>query len=118
MVGRTKQAVNRPNPFSRALGAAITTAEREHARTELDVYRKWFADHIIREDPDTVSSAIMVLPVGSTKPDYRDVLSGPFQARLGVDELTMGSWLGIPELVLPGNLYSRCACRLPLTSSS
>lgn len=47
------------------------------------------------------NSAIAVLPVLSTKPDYRDVLSGPFQPRHGVDELTFVSWLGVPELVLP-----------------
>lgn len=65
-------------------------------------YREWITGSLLSNDPKSDLSGIVVLPVLSTKPDYRDVLSGPFQARLGVDTITFGSWLGAPELVLPG----------------
>jgi hypothetical protein len=71
----------------------------------LKTYREWITGSLLSNDAESDLSGIVVLPVLSTKPDYRDVLSGPFQARLGVDTITFGSWLGIPELVLPGKAW-------------
>ena len=85
----------------RALGEGISAEDRKQAMHELEIYREWIRKYVFPTDSDSDSSAVIVLPVLSTKPDYRDVLSGPFQARLGVDEITFGSWLGVPELVLP-----------------
>ena len=85
----------------RNLGKGVAAADRTQAATELEIYRDWIDKNIFPTDVDSENSAIAILPVLSTKPDYRDVLSGPFQARLGVDEITFGSWLGVPELVLP-----------------
>jgi hypothetical protein len=89
----------------RGLGAEIEVEERRQAIHELKIYREWVRNSVFstESDPDSDSSAIIVLPMlrTATKPDYRDVLSGPFESRLGVDEITFGSWLGIPELVLP-----------------
>ena len=102
---------------SRKLGADISAQERSQAAHELEVYRDWIASSVFPTTLDAKSSAIIVLPVGSTEPDYRDVLSGPFQARLGVDEITFGSWLGVPELVLPGIKENHSLCVFTDSSS-
>jgi len=80
----------------------------------LKTYREWITGTLLSNDPESDLSGIVVLPVLSTRPDYRDVLSGPFQARLGVDTITFGSWLGIPELVLPGKARRKNSRALPL----
>lgn len=88
----------------RGLGAGISAAERTEAMHELEIFRNWVEKHVFPTNLNSDSPAILVLPVLSTEPDYRDVLSGPFQARFGVDEISFGSWLGVPELVLPSEL--------------
>lgn len=86
---------------SRGLVEEISATEREQAAIELEVCREWVNEHVFPTKVDSKDSAIAILRVHSTNPDDRDVLSGPFQARLGVEELTFGSWLGFPELILP-----------------
>ena len=47
-------------------------------------------------------STIIVIPQGSTVPDYRDEMTEGMHPRLGPDPNSWGAWLGIPQLVLPG----------------
>lgn len=47
-------------------------------------------------------STIIVIPQGSTIPDYRDEMTEGMKPRVGPDPNSWGAWLGIPQLVLPG----------------
>lgn len=45
----------------------------------------------------------MILPVGPSKPMYRDTYIAP-SARYGIDPLSFGAFLRLPQLVLPSKL--------------
>ena len=53
---------------------------------------------------NATSFAIILLPVLSTRSEYRDVLSGSSQPRIGVEKMATGAWLVLPELVVPRGL--------------
>ncbi|KAI1122276.1 amidase signature domain-containing protein [Nemania abortiva] len=82
------------------LGAEVTKAEREQGLRELQVFRNWVADNVLRGDERCGSNAILVLPVGPGQPVYRDIYIPP-KAREGIDALTLGAFLRIPQVVLP-----------------
>jgi len=49
-------------------GTTVTPQLREEAETQIDIFKAWVCEHVIKAD----SSAIMIIPAGDSKPDYRD----------------------------------------------
>ncbi|GAP85663.2 putative amidase 1 [Rosellinia necatrix] len=90
----------REDHAKRDLGAKVTKTEREQSLGELKVFRNWFADNVFRVDKKYGSNAILVLPIGPGQPVYRDIYIPP-KAREGIDALSLGSFLRIPQIVLP-----------------
>lgn len=86
----------------RNLGAKITTQERSKALEELQIYRKWMTEHFLTFDSSKKGSTIIIIPQGSTDPDYRDEMTEGLNPRIGPDPNSWGAWLGIPQLVIPG----------------
>jgi hypothetical protein len=86
----------------RNLGAKITAEERSEALRELRIYRKWMTEQFLTPHSSIGGSAVIVIPQGSTVPDYRDEMTEGMNPRLGPDPNSWGAWLGIPQLVLPG----------------
>lgn len=62
-------AVSNPQ---REMGASVTEEGVKQSLAEWAVYEKWFNETILREDRDSGSSAVMILPCGSADPKYRD----------------------------------------------
>ncbi|KAH8203220.1 hypothetical protein TruAng_002625 [Truncatella angustata] len=81
-------------------GAEVTTPEAEKSHRELTVLQAWFVREILRPDEASGSTAILVLPVGPEKPDYRDVFILP-APRVGIDALGLAAFLRLPQLVIP-----------------
>ncbi|KAK4443299.1 amidase 1 [Podospora aff. communis PSN243] len=81
-------------------GAGISKAEVEQSYKELKVLQSWFANAVLREDQTSGSSAVLILPVGPTEPNYRDVYRTP-TPRLGIDALSLASFMKMPQLVVP-----------------
>lgn len=94
---------------SRDLGAEVTKAELEQGLDELKVFRDWFADNVLRADEKCGSSAILVLPVGPGQPIYRDIYIPP-KAREGIDALSLGAFLRVPQIVLPSKCIDSGTC--------
>ncbi|KAK5652362.1 hypothetical protein OQA88_10554 [Cercophora sp. LCS_1] len=84
-------------------GAEISVDEVQQSLKELKVLQSWFAKNVLRADESSSSSAILILPVGATEPNYRDVFIDP-TPRLGVDALSLASFMKMPQLVVPSRL--------------
>ncbi|PVH72818.1 amidase signature enzyme [Cadophora sp. DSE1049] len=99
----TPEVVGPHTRFCWNLGAKITTEERNKSLRELQIYREWMTKHFLPPDPEDsgVGSTIIIIPQGSTVPDYRDEMTEGMNARFGPDPNSWGAWLGIPQLVLP-----------------
>ncbi len=54
------------------MGASVTEEGVTQSLAEWAGYEKWFHETILREDKDSGSTAIMILPCGSSNPKYRD----------------------------------------------
>ncbi|KAH6640321.1 amidase signature domain-containing protein [Chaetomium tenue] len=81
-------------------GAEIPKPEVERSHEELKVLHSWFSKEVLGADETSGSTAILILPVGPTQPDYRDVYSLP-GPRLGIDALSLASFMRMPQLVVP-----------------
>lgn len=53
-------------------GASLTMEERDQGKARLAVFCQWFHESVMRQDPDSLSDAILVLPEGQAVPEYRD----------------------------------------------
>ncbi len=58
--------------WNRDKGASLTVAERNQAKAQLGVFRRWFHENILKPDPSSLSDAVLVLPEGKADPEYRD----------------------------------------------
>lgn len=100
----TKEIVGPHTRFCWNLGAEITPEQRTKALFELKIYRDWMTKHFLAPDASGSGgggSTIIVIPQGSTVPDYRDEMTEGMKPRVGPDPNSWGAWLGIPQLVLP-----------------
>ena len=61
-----------PHHLGRETGSKITLEQKEQGLQEAAIYRKWFAENVLRQDKDTASDAILVMPLSCYAPDYRD----------------------------------------------
>ena len=53
-------------------GASISLEQREKAAAELDIYRNWFNERVMKRESDSIPDAILVMPEGKAVPQYRD----------------------------------------------
>ncbi|KAL8980441.1 MAG: hypothetical protein Q9205_004468, partial [Flavoplaca limonia] len=53
-------------------GATLTVEERNQAKAQLGVFRRWFHENVLKPDPFSLSHAVLVLPEGKADPEYRD----------------------------------------------
>lgn len=56
----------------RETGSKVTLEQKEQGLREVSIYRKWFAENILRKDALTASSAVLIMPLSCYAPDYRD----------------------------------------------
>lgn len=56
----------------RTQGEKVTLEQYDRSKQELSAYRKWFAENVLTTDDQTGSTAVMILPCGSSVPKYRD----------------------------------------------
>ncbi|KAL9045689.1 MAG: hypothetical protein Q9206_007249 [Seirophora lacunosa] len=81
-------------------GASLTMEERDQGKARLAVFCQWFHESVMRQDPDSLSDAILVLPEGQAVPEYRDE-AVPFNILEILGENTLAMVLELPHLVLP-----------------
>ncbi|KAI4091318.1 MAG: hypothetical protein LQ344_004177 [Seirophora lacunosa] len=72
-------------------GASLTMEERDQGKARLAVFRQWFHETVMRQDLDSLSDAILVLPEGKL----------PFNILEILGENTLAMVLELPHLVLP-----------------
>lgn len=56
----------------RDIGSKISSEERNRADFELNTFRAWFRENVLKESSDSLSEAVLVLPAGKATPNYRD----------------------------------------------
>lgn len=56
----------------RDIGSKISSEEINQAEFELNTFRAWFGENVLKESSDSTSEAVLVLPGGAATPDYRD----------------------------------------------
>lgn len=56
----------------RDIGSKISSEGRNQAEFELDTFRAWFHENVLKKSSDSLSDAVVVLPAGKATPDYRD----------------------------------------------
>lgn len=54
-------------------GAQVTLEQKEKSLEELEVYRRWFQENIMKPDANGGSDAVLFVPCGSGEPKYRDL---------------------------------------------
>jgi len=83
------------------LGSKVTKEERAQGLSEVQIYKDWIAEHVLTKNSKGESEAVILLPLGSAKPDYRDVESGPPSIVESFEPKYFGSVLGLPQIVAP-----------------
>lgn len=58
----------------RETGSKVTLEQKNQSIEDMKVYRKWFAGCVLDEDQKTASDAILIMPLETPAPDYRDTL--------------------------------------------
>ncbi|GAP92178.1 putative amidase [Rosellinia necatrix] len=83
-----------------ALCDDISKEQRDQGFREIDVYYTWIRDHVLKEG---LEDNIMVLPLGRSGANYRDVVpqpGGEFSTS-AYDPMDLATVLGLPHLVIP-----------------
>ncbi|KAI2616845.1 amidase signature enzyme [Hypoxylon sp. NC1633] len=83
------------------LGSRVTLEERAQGLSECQVYKKWIEQFVLTMDSERNSDAVILLPLGNAKPEYRDVESGPPRVVKSFEPKYFGSILGLPQIVTP-----------------
>ncbi|KAF2116745.1 amidase signature domain-containing protein [Lophiotrema nucula] len=82
------------------VGAGISREEYEATLLDLQVFRQWFHDNILKPQSRTGSTALLILPVGPGNPVFRDeIVESP--PRFGIDQADLGAIAALPQIVLP-----------------
>jgi hypothetical protein len=84
----------------RDLGLEVTLKDRNRSIIELGIFQRCFKENILALDDKTASTTIMIPPVGTGVPVYRDIVA-PFVKRYGIDSLNLAALLRVPQLVVP-----------------
>ncbi|KAK8059413.1 amidase signature enzyme [Apiospora saccharicola] len=82
-------------------GSEVTKEMKETSLQEVEVYRRWFRDNVLKPTEGGGTTAIMLIPCGSSTPKYRDE---PNKAPGPVGAYSwnyIASVQGLPQLVVP-----------------
>lgn len=81
-----------------AAGAEVSVEQHESALHKLEVYRTWLLETVfLSHGPRTV----MVMPISSVEPHYRDEVTQSPGSQVATDELFLSPILGSPDIVIP-----------------
>ncbi|KAJ8129848.1 hypothetical protein O1611_g3785 [Lasiodiplodia mahajangana] len=82
-------------------GAEVTEDMKNKSLEDVEIYRRWFRETILRPVGNGGTSAIMVMPCGNSVPQYRDATHGP-PGPIGAFTLNyIASIQGLPQFVAP-----------------
>lgn len=62
--------------IGRDLGSKVTEEQRAQGVAECEVFRDWVAKHVLTRNDEGHGEAVILLPLGNAKLDYRDIVSG------------------------------------------
>ncbi|KAF5583813.1 amidase signature domain-containing protein [Fusarium pseudoanthophilum] len=82
-------------------GKHVTFEEYETYMKQLEVFRNWFTENIMGPDSKTLSNAILIMPYGEPRPEYRDEANPPAGTFPTIAEKFISPILHAPQLVLP-----------------
>ncbi|KAH7165633.1 hypothetical protein EDB81DRAFT_639315 [Dactylonectria macrodidyma] len=82
-------------------GEAVTTDEYQHHLQRLQIYRKWFHQHMMPLSATPNAEAVMILPCGTYDIRHRDEPATPPTTSRGVTPEHLASILGAPHLAVP-----------------
>lgn len=101
----------------RRLGSLVTPAEKEEGLQKMNVFRRWFSEHVMTGDETTVSSAVMILPLGRGEPWYRDVpVEVPYRGP-GYSSMNLAHMLHLPQVVFPSKHQRNIRLSISLTQT-
>lgn len=83
------------------LGERIPSSSKEQAVKEMKIFNSWFREHVLQEDKNTGSTAILVLPCALTKPWYRDVPGDAPDITESFTSLYLATITSMAQFVLP-----------------
>lgn len=79
-------------------GAAVEESEHKEAENRMEVYSKWLLDNIVHVDG---KEALIVLPVATVAPNYRDEPSPSPVNQSALDQLFLSPILRAPDISIP-----------------
>ncbi|KAI8652658.1 C2H2-type domain-containing protein [Fusarium keratoplasticum] len=85
------------------LGSKVTEEQRAHGIAECEVFRDWVDKHVLTRNDGGHGEAVILLPLGNAKLDYRDIESGPPSVVKSYEPKYFGSILGVPQIVTPSS---------------
>jgi len=89
------------NPVTRwrwDVAKTVTPAQHVDAMHRMDVYKNWFLEQILQIGKQ---NTLLVLPITTQAPDYRDAAPEGPSAPSALDSLWLAPILGAPEISLP-----------------
>lgn len=81
-----------------ASGAAVSAEQHSSAIHKLEVYRTWLLDTVFLSHGQRT---VMVLPISSVEPHYRDEVTQSPRSQVATDELFLSPILRSPDVVIP-----------------
>jgi len=60
--------------YLRETGSKATLKQKEQALHEGAIYRRWFAENVLRRSNSLASDAVLIMPLSCYAPDYRDTI--------------------------------------------
>jgi hypothetical protein len=82
-------------------GSKVTPEDVETSMKEMEVYRAWFSENVLREGDGMMSDAVLIMSVSCYAPDYRDTIHGAPGSVSSLSEGYTASILKLPQLVVP-----------------
>lgn len=97
-------------PFSRDYFLTVIREQQTEAFRLMEIYQKWFYEHVMPPSEDGYSSTVMVLPWTTGEPDYRDTCRDGLQKFTGDGFFfyNAGPYAEVPELIIPGKYSKSC----------
>ncbi|KAF5614520.1 D-mandelate dehydrogenase [Fusarium sp. NRRL 25303] len=83
------------------VGKDVTSQKYEEYMKQLELFRNWFTENIMGSDSKTLSDAILIMPYGEPRPEYRDEANQPAGTFPTIAEKFISPILHAPQLVLP-----------------
>ena len=88
-------------PFVRrrwARGSSVSSDDHREATARMNIYKVWLHDLLFSSRKST---ALVVLPISTIEPNYRDTTSPSPEEQSALDELFLPPILGAPDIAVP-----------------